>query len=476
MSFQCTIPWSDGFLGLDLGISHSCPGDGCCLLFGNASTWVYSHPSRHSCSTIFLLLVLILQISTHQNIIYHCSSIHPSTFSKHSTHTMPERYLVQRRWTKGSSTSSSSTSSTRSHKSGSSSHTQDTANTSYSDSKFDLKHQEICDTYEILEKYPSHQESHDVDPRASCETYASTIADEVESTPKHFGIYPPLRTRCYRPDAVAAMPCEFSQLFPSTRRLLIQHDDTTADGNLNLRLDTEVSAGRGHTVKVTLFHLRMSDLSERQFSLRRYQRQSGREVCNSKRKYLKPSPRPSLTPRKVSLSSVLTKMSLRSLSGKPRPKAVNEPAESESEDELDFSFNDVEATIPTNTLRLEFSNYAQVELQRERRGERTMYDFEYWGEQFSWRRNVIEDEDESIFSLDLVNLATGACIAHIIPDKISRSQARQEAHQGCWVPPCSMRITEKKISSDLGDVIVATGLMSLTDDCIRSRWREPHRL
>jgi hypothetical protein len=38
-----------------------------------------------------------------------------------------------------------------------------------------------------------------------------------------------------------------------------------------------------------------------------------------------------------------------------------------------------------------------------------------------------------------------------------------------------MRVTEKGVSGDLGDVIIATGLMALTDDCIRGHWREAHR-
>lgn len=394
---------------------------------------------------------------------------------------MPEVQHTKRVWPKGSSTSSSSTSSTRSHKSGSSRHSQYTADTSYSDFKVEAKYSKGSPTQKFNTPPPAYGAQQELNPRSSCETYASTTVDEFEDSCHQVGICPPLRARCYKPDAVAATSCEFSQLFPSTRRLLIQHDDTSPDGNLNLRVDTEVPAGRGHMMKVTLFHLKMNDLSERQFSLRRYQRASGREVCNSKRKYLKPATRPSISPRKLSLTSVLTKMSLKSLATKPRAKAVHEPCDSESEDELDFSSAEVKATIPTQAIRLEFSNYAQVELERSERSERAMYDFEYWGEQFSWRRNMIEDDEddeagEYVFSLDLVNVASGGCIAHIIPDKISRAQEREESHQGSWVPPCSMRITEKRMSSDLGDVIVATGLLALTDDCIRGHWREAHRL
>jgi hypothetical protein len=287
-----------------------------------------------------------------------------------------------------------------------------------------------------------------------------------------------MRHICYEPDALATSPAEFGELFPSTRRILIQHDDTTHDGNLNLRLDTELTVSRGHKVKLTLFHLRMYDLAERQFSLRRYQRQSGREVCNSKRKYLKPVAKASSSPStRRSLTATLTKMNLKTLKSKPRPNTAQELGEDEeSDDDLNFLATqaEVEATIPTDSVKIEFSNYAQVQLDGAKRGEHK-YDFEYWGERYSWRRNVYRDESELVFSFELVKLSSGACIAHITPDKLSLRQARQEAAQGSWVPPCSMRLTEKDISNDLGDVIVATGVMALVDDCIKRHWHEPHR-
>lgn len=222
----------------------------------------------------------------------------------------------------------------------------------------------------------------------------------------------------------------------------------------------------------------MYDLAERQFSLRRYQRQSGREVCNSKRKYLKPVAKPlPLPPRRRSITSTLTRMNLKTLKSKPRPKTVQDlEQEEDSDDDLDLvaAQAEVKATIPTDTVRIEFSNYAQVELGRVKKAE-SKYDFEYWGERYSWRRHVYRDESELVFSFELVNLSSGACIAHITPDKLSHRQGRQEAAQGSWVPPCSMRLTEKDISNDLGDVIVATGLLALVDDCIKRHWHEPHR-
>lgn len=170
-------------------------------------------------------------------------------------------------------------------------------------------------------------------------------------------------------------------------------------------------------------------------------------------------------------------MNLMALKSKPRPKT---PQETEQEEESDDECNmlaaqaDVKATIPTDTIKMEFSNYAQVEIERFKKGE-NKYEFEYWGEKYSWRRNVYRDELELVFSFELVNLSSGACLAHITPDKLSQRQSKHEASMGSWVPPCSMRITEKDISNDLGDVMVATGLIALVDDCIKRHWHEPHR-
>ena len=385
-------------------------------------------------------------------------------------------------WSKGSTTldSSASDRSNNSSRSVLSSHSQYTNITSYSsDAKPIVKHydqHEECETLDEAKIYSSRPEE---DPRASTETYASTSASETEAEPsKPPSVCPMMRNICYQPDALATSPAEFGELFPSTRRMLIQHDDTTPDGNLNLRLDTELTVSKGHKVKLTLFHLRMYDLSERQFSLRRYQRQSGREVCNSKRKYLKPTAKSSSShPRRRSITSALTKLNLRTLKSKPRPKTPQQvEEEQESDDDLDFlaAQADVKATIPTTSVSLEFSNYAQVELKRSRRGE-SKYDFEYWGDRFTWRRTVYRDETELVFSFELINLSSGICIAHITPDKLSQRQTRQEAAQGSWVPPCSMRLNEKDVSNDLGDVIVATGVIALVDDCIKRHWHEPHR-
>ena len=317
----------------------------------------------------------------------------------------------------------------------------------------------------------------DADPRSSVETYASTVAsaEDLEDQPEYE--LPGQREEVSGSDAIPTTPPDFAKLFPTTRRILIQHDDSTSDGNMNLRIDTEAASTSGDKLKMTLFHLRMKNLHERQFSLRRYCRDSGREVCNSKKKYAKPTPKVPIHRRRPSLQRSLTSALHM---GRKSPRRADSGYESDDEaDDVEaelraFTLNsEVEATIPTNTVRLEFSNYAQVEIHRQRQGHVKQYDFEYWGEPYHWKRERSIEDGETVFSYELINLRTNNCIAYIMPDKLDERQSCVETAQGSWVPPSSMRITEE-ISQDLGDVVVATGLIALTDDCIKRRWHSAH--
>jgi hypothetical protein len=316
------------------------------------------------------------------------------------------------------------------------------------------------------------------DGRTSTETYASTVASEEDLLDQPEYELPDQRYRVFETDARPTSAPEFARLFPTCDRLLIQHDDSTSDGNMNLRVDTECLA-RGQKVKMTLFHLRMKNLHERQFSLRRYCRESGREVCNSKKKYVKPTPKsqpqkkPSLTRGWMSYTGSKSSGNRRS-----RDSGYESDEDRELEEELrNFTLNsEVKATIPTNIIRLEYSNYAQVELHKRRRGNTRSMDFEYWGDQYTWQRQQQTDEEdgEIIYFYELMCNRTGDCVAYIMPDKLDAVQSRLEASQGGWVPPCTMRLTKEDISDDLGDVIVATGLITLVDDCIKRRWHSSH--
>ncbi|RMZ83412.1 hypothetical protein DV737_g1666, partial [Chaetothyriales sp. CBS 132003] len=325
------------------------------------------------------------------------------------------------------------------------------------------------------------EESRDpiMEEESSVETYASTVPsdEDLDETPEYE--LPHDRPHVYASDTIPSSASDFNKLFPTTRRILIQHDDSTSDGNMNLRLDTEALSQDGELLKMTLFHLRMKNLHERQFSLRRYCRESGREICSSKKKYTKPVP-PSLQRKHTSLprplSAALQMMGIKSARGLGRDDSGGESDEDDVELELQrFTLNsDIKATIPTNIIRLEFSNYAQVEMHRLRQDGVKRYDFEYWGEPYTWRREISYDSDEVVYAYELINLTSGKCIAYITQDKLDSWHAWIEEAQGGWIPPSSLRIRDKTVSEDLGDVIVATGLIALADDCIKRRWHNAH--
>jgi hypothetical protein len=321
------------------------------------------------------------------------------------------------------------------------------------------------------------------DPRASVETYASTIASTEDLIPQPEYKVPLEREQIFSSNSIPTIPSEFAELFEAGRRIHIEHDNSTSDGNMNLCLDTEISVS-GQRRKMTLFHLRMRDLRDRQFSLRRHCRDSGREVCKSGRKYglvpknQKPSKRPAL---QRSLSSAISGLmgvkekenarSRRHRFGDNSSEAFDGFPSLNSDSTDDLQSRNLRPTEPTNTIRLEFSNYALVEIQARGTKSSKQYDFEYWGSQYYWKRQVRRDGHVKAISYHLINTNSNEPIAHITPEPLTRVQAMEEEYRGGWVPPCSLFITDQKaFSTDLADVIVATGLVALVDDCITRRW------
>lgn len=269
-------------------------------------------------------------------------------------------------------------------------------------------------------------------PRSSVETFDSALESDEELT-KDVDIdsyedcpeIPPLPIYNHQvvdPNVVPASPQDFARLFPSRDRLSIRHDDLTPDGNLNLRVDTVAPGRRRQSVQ--LFHLRMYDLVKREFSLRRYCRDSGREVCSTERKFVKPA---SQSPS--------------------RPQA-------------------------TNVIKLEFSNYARVDISRHGGKNSKRYEFEWWGHRYQWKR--IADKTLGSVSFHLVRSGSNVPVAHIVPETRSPTQVFADEEAGGWVPPCHMWISDQAVvdaATDVADVIMATGLVALADDCIKQRWQ-----
>lgn len=295
-------------------------------------------------------------------------------------------------------------------------------------------------------------------------------------------------------------PETFARLFPSMDRLSIRHDDRTADGNMNLRVDAivpDVSSRRRRAVAIQLFHLRMHDLAKREFSLRRYCRDSGREVCNSKGanpRLERPTASSSSLSKSVTSALRSVKTSFRRSSGASAEKAAalsasttpdprrpsfgsnntswgcggsiySEEAASSDSDEPKLPSA---RPIPLNTLKLEFSNYARVDIMR-RLGKQ--YDFQWWGHNYAWRR--VMDKALGKTAFHLIRDKEIEPVAIILPEGRSPTQVEADQAAGNWIPQCYMWINDKSIIealTDVADVIIATGLMALVDDSILSRW------
>lgn len=322
--------------------------------------------------------------------------------------------------------------------------------------------------------------------RASVDTYASTSEEDLEDDLDDFPEYDvPQYTHEPLPvDAIPTTPRDFADLFPTAKRISIRHDDSTIDGNMNLRVDTQVEERHHKKQNYTLFHLRMHDLRTREFSLRRYCRESGREVCHSIRKYQKPpsEKRPVLQRASTALASLRYKPDSRpsTAAGLKRSDSGYESVHNSIEDDEEDSrpksagFAKGRALMPTNTIKLEFSNYAHIDVKR--RGAKTnkRYAFEYWGHNYSWKRIVKKESEHESVSYYLIRSDNEKePLAHICPVRLSHDQAHEEAARGGWIPPCYMRITDDRIlssDSDISDVVIATGLMALVDDGIKRRF------
>lgn len=348
-------------------------------------------------------------------------------------------------------------------------HSYDTTPTDYSSStRPPFVHHDTCDGRLEYQHhtYPTKCEPqyHALEnPRLSTETYASTVDfedDVVEDDEPERPLPPNRPLQSYPSDSLPATPADFAELFPSSRELSIKHDDSTDDGNMNLRIDTTVHLPGGRKQDVTLFHLRMHDLKKREFSLRRYCRDSGREICHSVRKYQKPAAerRPSLG---RSFSSAFAAM---------RSKSETKTAPTSSLKRSDSGYASVfsrqsidvqrdtqepasEATpnssrrppIPTNTTKLEFSNYSQVEVKRRGTKSSKRYEFEYWGTVYTWKRVVERTGSSTTVMYCLYRPDDSQILARIEPRSLSGAQAYDERSKGGWVPPCIMRIDDKRI-------------------------------
>lgn len=309
------------------------------------------------------------------------------------------------------------------------------------------------------------------------------------------------------PNARPSSPQEFARLFPSLNRLSIRHDEYTSDGNMNLRIDAVIT-GRRRTA-IQLFHLRMYDLAKREFSLRRYCRDSGREICNSKRLY------PQLPASKLSKKEKHEKAAKREGTGRPSlqrsmssaikslgggstkqqamhrtnsghsffsskststksSKSSGSTKHRDAKDSYSSSGGDSDYTVAadsceflassrfgsnikqqkaeaSNTIKLEFSNYARVDVHRRGSSKSKRYEFDWWSHRYAWKRST--DKDLGLVSFHLIRDGhTEAPVAHIVPESRSPSQKYADEMAGGWIPPCFMWIEDESVLDAATDV------------------------
>ena len=146
--------------------------------------------------------------------------------------------------------------------------------------------------------------------------------------------------------------------------------------------------------------------------------------------------------------------------------------ESQFEEEEEASDSSTTQTkLPSNNLKLEFSNYAQSTLSRKGDKKSKHWDFEYLCEHYTWKRKV--DNDGVLgkqYSYHLIRNDTQQEAARIMPNIRTKEEQEHETEMGGWIPPCTMWIHDEDIlaaDADKAEAMVATGLIALTDDNVR---------
>ncbi|KAI1299607.1 hypothetical protein F5Y03DRAFT_249326 [Xylaria venustula] len=274
---------------------------------------------------------------------------------------------------------------------------------------------------------------------------------------------------------VPSTPADFALLFPSLDPFTIRHDDSASDGNMNLVVSTSVPIKSGKLIQ--LFHLRIYDLFRRELSLRRYCRDSGREVGRSRRKYAESDTRPIL---RGLFEDAIGRAGGRSTDHEMKPDIIDAQRSLAARSgyspwvSVDNNIGEIRCLKPTDVYRLEFSNYACIEMHYAINLRRRTYSFSYWEADYTWKSVV----DDTLVSFHLFeNSNRKDPLALITPVVRSPEEIENDELAGTWVPPHLMRLTDKADlkNTDLADVIMATGLTVLVDGCITALFEDPKK-
>jgi hypothetical protein len=213
----------------------------------------------------------------------------------------------------------------------------------------------------------------------------------------------------------------------------------------------------------------MYDLFSRKCSFRRYCRDSGREVCHTSRKEATPHhERPvfrrswssmlaSFRPSSSGSNShhghaLVTDHLKRRDSGFGPGKKLDlrgMPDETFDQDSSSSSPHDRQLA---DTILLEFSNYAHVELKRRGGPGARRYEYEYWSTRYQWRCECRREGDLREVSYSLVDMRSSRTVAHMVPDILTPLEAVEEESKGGWVPPSSLWISDPAVYERMPDV------------------------
>ncbi|KAI5285197.1 hypothetical protein KEM54_000758 [Ascosphaera aggregata] len=314
-------------------------------------------------------------------------------------------------------------------------------------------------------------------------TYASTDESELEDEDEEPPIEVARKRRENHPaKTVPTTPPTFGSLFPSTRRLMIQHDDSS-DGNMNLRIDTFIPKNGRDDFRVILFHLRMHDLYRRKFSLRRYCRNSGREVCHSERIEGAPGKEGPYDHK----GNHHLNLAFRGAHAKQQNNELRRYASAPQR--LNNKHTDSGDSSPdsvpmgrrrqmTDAIKLEFSNYAHVTITRRGRDSSVHYDFEYWGVKYQWKKMTLRRKTGQDAAYCLYPVRRSTSIARINFSVLTPEEIDEEEKKGGWVLPCSIRINDPMTYAKGGDIAdIASTVAKALDKVLhphRRHYKDPY--
>ena len=258
----------------------------------------------------------------------------------------------------------------------------------------------------------------------------------------------------------------FKTFFPSKRMLQIFHENTTVDAHkrMNLRVVTEgLPLDDGRKTLFQLFHVQIFDVKQRKFSLRRYCRDSEWEICHTKREPIESMDMSasldmfrdfldwldSNSSQVNSINSNLLERPRKVENTMSTNQQTHHDSSSFEEENKGLSSKVTTMSSKRSTIRLEFSNHAEVYLTLLVEGSKRSYEFANMGCVYTWKnvRRKVGGNIEVLFQL--VRKGNVDSIAHILPKSKNRTPARIVADFTVpLVPPHNMWISDMSIVDD----------------------------